>query len=113
MGTGSANDVEVVIAEALGGPESHFSKMMRAKARQMGMRETNYHNASGLPDPLQISTASDLAILGRHLAYDYPQYFPYFGLSGFNYQASCSPPHHHPFPPSTAAHATNTPYTAA
>src|SRR5665213_3442390 len=68
----SANDVAVVIAEALGGTESHFAELMTAKARQMGMKETNYHNASGLPDPLQISTASDLAILGRHLAYDYP-----------------------------------------
>jgi D-alanyl-D-alanine carboxypeptidase len=89
----SANDVAVVIAEALGGTESHFSEMMTAKARQMGMRETNYHNASGLPDPLQISTASDLAILGRHLAYDYPQYFPYFGLSGFNYKGAWYPTH--------------------
>jgi D-alanyl-D-alanine carboxypeptidase len=89
----SANDVAVVIAEALGGTESHFAEMMTAKARQMGMRETNYHNASGLPDPLQISTASDLAILGRHLAYDYPQYFPYFGLSGFNYKGAWYPTH--------------------
>ncbi|HEY5346753.1 MAG TPA: SPOR domain-containing protein, partial [Rhizomicrobium sp.] len=48
--------------------------------------ETNYHNASGLPDPLQITTASDLAILARHLAYDDPQYFPYFGISGFTYR---------------------------
>jgi D-alanyl-D-alanine carboxypeptidase len=89
----SANDVAVVIAEALGGTESHFSEMMTARARQLGMRETNYHNASGLPDPLQISTASDLAILGRHLAYDYPQYFPYFGLAGFNYKGSWYPTH--------------------
>ena len=89
----SANDVAVVIAEALGGTESHFSEMMTARARQMGMRETNYHNASGLPDPLQISTASDLSILGRHLAYDYPQYFPYFGLSGFNYNGAWYPTH--------------------
>jgi D-alanyl-D-alanine carboxypeptidase len=89
----SANDVAVVIAEGLGGTESHFSEMMTARARQLGMRETNYHNASGLPDPLQISTASDLAILGRHLAYDYPQYFPYFGLSGFNYKGSWFPTH--------------------
>jgi len=89
----SANDVAVVIAEALGGTESHFAEMMTARARQIGMRETNFHNASGLPDPLQISTASDLAVLGRHLAYDYPQYFPYFGLSGFNYQGVWYPTH--------------------
>ena len=89
----SANDVAVVIAEALGGTESHFAELMTAKARQLGMKETNYHNASGLPDPLQISTASDLAILGRHLAYDYPQYFPYFGLAGFNYKGAWYPTH--------------------
>ena len=89
----SANDVAVVIAEALGGTESHFSEMMTARARQLGMRETNFHNASGLPDPLQISTAADLAVLGRHLAYDYPQYFPYFGLAGFNYKGTWYPTH--------------------
>jgi D-alanyl-D-alanine carboxypeptidase len=89
----SANDAAVVIAEALGGTESHFAEMMTARARQLGMRETNYHNASGLPDPLQISTASDLAILGRHLAYDYPQYFPYFSLPGFNYKGAFIPTH--------------------
>ena len=89
----SANDVAVVIAEALGGTESHFAEMMTARARQLGMRETNYHNASGLPDPLQISTATDLALLGRHLAYDYPQYFPYFGLAGFSYKGAWYPTH--------------------
>jgi D-alanyl-D-alanine carboxypeptidase len=89
----SANDVAVVIAEALGGTEGHFAEQMTQKARQLGMRETNYHNASGLPDPLQISTATDLALLGRHLAYDFPQYFPYFGLSGFNYKGSWFPTH--------------------
>jgi D-alanyl-D-alanine carboxypeptidase len=82
----SANDVAVVIAESLGGTESHFAQMMTQKAHDLGMRDTNFHNASGLPDPLQITTASDLAILARHLAYDYPQYFPYFGISGFTYR---------------------------
>jgi D-alanyl-D-alanine carboxypeptidase len=45
----SANDVAVVIAEALGGTEAHFSEMMTARARQLGMRETNYHNARACP----------------------------------------------------------------
>src|SRR5215472_15349210 len=89
----SANDVAVVIAEALGGTESHFAEMMTERARQIGMRETNFHNASGLPDPLQITTASDLAVLARHLAYDFPQYFSYFGLSGFNYKGNWYPTH--------------------
>jgi D-alanyl-D-alanine carboxypeptidase len=89
----SANDVAVVIAEALGGTESHFAEMMNAKARVLGMKESNYHNASGLPDPLQITTASDLAVLARHLAYDFPQYFPYFGTTGFTYKGTYYPTH--------------------
>ncbi len=89
----SANDVAVVIAEALGGTELHFAQMMTEKARTLGMRETYYHNASGLPDPLQITTATDLSVLARHLAYDFPQYFPYFALPGFNYKGVYYPTH--------------------
>ncbi|MGH6827854.1 MAG: D-alanyl-D-alanine carboxypeptidase [Rhizomicrobium sp.] len=89
----SANDVAVVIAEALGGTELNFAHMMTEKAKILGMRETYYHNASGLPDPLQITTASDLAVLARHLAYDFPQYFPYFALPGFTYKGVYYPTH--------------------
>ena len=81
----SANDAAVAIAEAIGGTEGHFAELMTAKARALGMRNTFYHNASGLPDPLQITTASDLTILARHLAYDFPQYYPYFATPNFNY----------------------------
>ena len=89
----SANDVAVAIAENLGGTESHFAEMMTAKAREFGMRSTYYHNASGLPDNLQITTASDLAILAHHLAYDYPQYFPYFATPGFYFRGTYYPTH--------------------
>ena len=89
----SANDAAVVIAEALGGTELHFAQMMTEKAKALGMKETYYHNASGLPDPLQITTASDLAVLARHLAYDFPQYFPYFSLPGFTYKGVYYPTH--------------------
>jgi D-alanyl-D-alanine carboxypeptidase len=81
----SANDVAVAIAEAIGGTESHFAEMMTAKARALGMEHTFYHNASGLPDNLQVTTARDLSILARHLAYDFPQYFHYFGTTSFVY----------------------------
>ena len=49
------------------------------------MTHTFYHNASGLPDDLQVTTASDLSILARHLAYDFPQYFPYFSTQTFTW----------------------------
>ena len=81
----SANDVAVTIAEYLGGTEDHFGELMTQKARELGMNDTFYHNASGLPDDRQISTATDLAILARHLAYDFPQYFHYFSTTGFIY----------------------------
>src|SRR5213079_1516399 len=72
----SANDVAVAIAEGLGGTESHFAQMMTQTARDMGMSNTYFHNASGLPDSLQVTTASDLALLARRLKTDFPQYFP-------------------------------------
>jgi D-alanyl-D-alanine carboxypeptidase len=81
----SANDMAVAIAEAIGGTESHFAELMTAKARELGMSHTFYHNASGLPDSQQITTASDLGILARHLAYDFPQYFHYFSTPSFSY----------------------------
>ncbi len=81
----SANDVAVAIAEAIGGSESHFAELMTAKARALGMAHTFYHNASGLPDELQVTTARDLSILARHLAYDFPQYFPYFSTQTFTW----------------------------
>jgi D-alanyl-D-alanine carboxypeptidase len=81
----SANDVAVAISEAIGGSEDHFAQLMTEKARQLGMSHTFYHNASGLPDDLQVTTASDLSILARHLAYDFPQYFPYFSTETFTW----------------------------
>jgi D-alanyl-D-alanine carboxypeptidase len=74
----SANDAAVTIAEAIGGTEQHFSELMNAKARALGMTHTFFHNATGLPDDLQQTTAEDLSILARHLVYDYPEYFGYF-----------------------------------
>jgi D-alanyl-D-alanine carboxypeptidase len=89
----SANDVAVAIAEGIGGTESHFAELMTEKARELGMRSTYYHNASGLPDPLQITTAADLSILARHLAYDFPQYFHYFSTPYFYFRGTNYPTH--------------------
>ncbi len=82
----SANDVAVAIAEGLGGTESHFAQMMTETARSMGMSNTYFHNASGLPDQMQVTTANDLSILARHLGTDFPQYFPYFSTPSFYYR---------------------------
>jgi D-alanyl-D-alanine carboxypeptidase len=82
----SANDVAVLIAEAIGQTESNFAFMMTEKAHELGMEDTNFHNASGLPDKQQLTTARDMAILGRHLAYDFPQYYHYFSTPSFVFQ---------------------------
>jgi D-alanyl-D-alanine carboxypeptidase len=89
----SANDVAVAIAEGIGGTESHFAELMTEKARELGMRSTYYHNASGLPDSLQITTASDLAVLARRLAYDFPQYFHFFATPSFYFRGINYPTH--------------------
>ncbi|MEA2824471.1 MAG: D-alanyl-D-alanine carboxypeptidase [Alphaproteobacteria bacterium] len=82
----SANDIAVVIAEALAdGSESAFASMMTERAHQLGMTHTNFHNASGLPDLEQLTTARDMALLGRHIAYDFPQYYHYFSTPSFTY----------------------------
>jgi D-alanyl-D-alanine carboxypeptidase len=93
--TKSANDIAVVVAEALGGTETDFAKMMTAKARALGMRNTTYHNASGLPDDSQITTARDQAILGRALQDRFPKYYPYFSMRSFAYHGRSMRNHNH------------------
>ena len=82
--TKSANDVAVIVAEALGGSEDEFAKLMTAKARALGMTHTTYRNASGLPDDQQITTARDMAILGRAIQDRFPQYYHYFATRDFH-----------------------------
>jgi D-alanyl-D-alanine carboxypeptidase len=91
----SANDVAVVIAETLGKTEAEFAKRMTERAHELGMTKTNFHNASGLPDPLQVTSAHDMALLGRHLAYDFPQYYGYFATPSFSYEGRFYDNHDH------------------
>ncbi len=83
--TRSANDVAVVIGEYLGGSERTFAAQMTKKARELGMSATTFRNASGLPDPGQVTTARDMATLGRALREHYPQYYSFFSTSVFVY----------------------------
>ncbi len=82
----SANDVAVVVAEALGGSERAFAKMMTKKARALGMSRTIFRNASGLPNRGQLSTARDIATLAQALRRNYPQYYRFFGEKTFRYK---------------------------
>jgi D-alanyl-D-alanine carboxypeptidase len=76
----SANDVAVVVAEALGGSESAFAVKMTQKAAQLGMTDTAFRNASGLPDEEQITTARDLTILAQALIKRFPERYHHFSL---------------------------------
>lgn len=83
--TKSANDVAVAVAEFLGGTEDNFAATMTTRARSIGMRSTVFRNASGLPDPEQVTTARDMAVLGLALRKRFPQYYYYFSVTSFTY----------------------------
>ncbi len=83
--TKSANDVAVVLAEAIAGSEANFAKMMTRKARILGMRSTTFKNASGLHHPRQISTARDMSILARSFLLYHPDNYHYFSMKSFTY----------------------------
>src|SRR3954467_10215888 len=84
--TKSANDAAVVVAEAIGGSEDEFAKLMTLKARALGMTSTTYVNASGLPALEQITTARDQAVLGRSVQHRFPGYYQYFATPSFHYK---------------------------
>jgi D-alanyl-D-alanine carboxypeptidase len=86
--TKSANDIAVAIAEHLGGSEEEFARQMTAKARSIGMSRTTFTNASGLPNPKQVTTARDLTILGRSIQERFPKQYAYFALPGFQFSGS-------------------------
>jgi D-alanyl-D-alanine carboxypeptidase len=93
--TKSANDVAVIVAEALGGDEPGFARMMTAKARALGMKQTTYRNASGLPDDEQITTARDQATLGRAIQDRFPSYYAYFSTRTFEFRGRAMRNHNH------------------
>ena len=84
--TKSANDAAAAIAETLGGTERYFAKMMTRRARALGMSNTTFRNASGLPHRRQRTTARDLATLARALRTDFPEYYDFFSTATFSYK---------------------------
>jgi D-alanyl-D-alanine carboxypeptidase len=91
----SANDMAVAMAEKMGGTESHFAEIMTAKAKQLGMNNTQFVNASGLPDTRQLSTARDISILSRAVLRDYPQFYTYFSKREFTWNGQTTRNHNH------------------
>jgi len=81
----SANDVATVVAEAIGGTEIKFAQMMTRRAREIGMRRTTFKNASGLPNRGQLSTARDMAVLGKTMLDRFPNQYAHFSDLTFEY----------------------------
>jgi D-alanyl-D-alanine carboxypeptidase len=86
--TKSANDAAVVIAEHLAGSEARFAQLMTEKARRFGMSRTTFRNASGLPDPAQVTTARDMLTLALRIQDDFPRHYQLFSTRSFTYEGT-------------------------
>lgn len=81
----SGNDACIVFAEAIAGNEDLFSRMMNARARELGLKTASFRNSTGLDDPDQVISMRDLALLSRHLIREYPEFYKYFGQTEFTW----------------------------
>ena len=83
--TKSANDIATAVAEAIGETEFQFARQMTREARRLGMSNTTFQNASGLPHRRQVSTPLDMALLSQALIRDFPQYYDYFNTQSWRF----------------------------
>jgi len=113
MVTKSANDAACAMGELIGGDENRFAQMMTLRARSLGMTHTTFRNASGLPDPQQVTTARDLAVLAHHLIRDYPDQYHYFSVASFPWHGHEIPNHDHMLTDYEGADGLKTGYTVA
>jgi len=91
MITQSGNDACIALAEAIAGSEDAFAQMMNREAQRLGMKDTSFTNASGLPDPRHYSTAYDLGLLATALIRDFPDYYPLYSLREYRYNNITQP----------------------
>lgn len=91
----SANDSAVVLAEALAGNVAGFGVAMTAQAAQLGMTQSHFYNPSGLPNPNQMTTAYDMAMLAAALIKYFPEYYDYFSSRTFSYGGATYHNHNH------------------
>lgn len=95
MITKSANDVAAAVGEYLGGTECNFAKMMTLQAHRLGMMNTHFSNASGLPDRHNYTTARDLATLCLNLRHHFPRLYSLFKTTSFRYNGRTINGHNH------------------
>ena len=88
----SGNDACIALAEAVAGSEDVFVQMMNREAERLGMKNTHFMNASGLPDAQHYSTAQDLSLLAASLIRDFPEYYAqYYAIKEFRYNNITQP----------------------
>lgn len=81
----SGNDACIALAELIAGSEEAFAQQMNREAQRLGMKNTNFMNATGLPNAQHYSTASDLALLALSIIRDFPEYHPLYSLKEYRY----------------------------
>lgn len=81
----SGNDATIALAERIGGSEASFAELMNRKAAEFGLKNTQFRNSTGLPDPNHYSTARDLAILAQRLIIDFPDFLPLYSIREYTY----------------------------
>ena len=81
----SGNDASIILAEAVGGSEQVFSELMNKEAKRLGMKNSQYRNATGLPHPEHYTSAGDLAILTRRLIADHPTFYSLYSTKEYTY----------------------------
>ncbi|MDO9049810.1 MAG: D-alanyl-D-alanine carboxypeptidase family protein [Methylobacter sp.] len=86
--TRSANDASVVLAEHLGNTEQNFAVNMTTKAHSLGMYNTHFMNATGLPNNWQVTTSRDMAVLAWKAQRNFPEYYHYFAAHSFNFKGT-------------------------
>ncbi len=91
----SANDCAAVLAEGLGYSEENFAKTMTKVAHELGMKNTTFKNASGLPNKAQKTTARDMALLGAAMYHHFPEYYKLFSMKSFTYNGQKIYTHNH------------------
>jgi len=87
----SGNDAAIALAEAVAGSEEAFVERMNREAARLGMKNTRFVNATGLPSPQQASTAADLARVASALIRDFPEYYPLYSLKEYRYNNITQP----------------------
>lgn len=87
----SGNDASIALAETVGGSEEGFVEMMNREAQRLGLMNTRFANATGLPNPGHYSTAADLARLARSLIRDFPEHYPLYAEKEYSYNRITQP----------------------